>query len=174
MNTTGNRYVHGHTAGGKHTRTFRIWTNMLTRCQNPRASNYAYYGGRGIAVCERWLEFSAFLADMGECPDGQSIDRIDSNGNYEPANCRWATKQEQANNTRRSRILSIDGHSMTMAQASRAYGVSVGVIWARLKLGWSDAQSVGADAAPPRRFWNRHAGRYELCAERPEFAEATA
>ena len=93
----GGQVTHGQSGSPTH----RGWKAMLTRCYNPKAINYAYYGGRGITVCERWrASFADFLADMGERPDGKTLDRIDSDGHYEPGNCRWATPLEQTANRR--------------------------------------------------------------------------
>jgi len=92
--------VHGKTSGGN-SKIYRIWANMITRCSNPKASNYKYYGGRGIAVCEDWKLFANFFRDMGECPDGLTLDRIDVNGNYEKQNCRWADWATQCSNKRK-------------------------------------------------------------------------
>lgn len=91
--------------GMSYTATYRSWQSMIARCTYSCVAHWRHYGGRGIMVCERWREsFEDFLEDMGERPPGTSIDRIDVNGNYEPANCRWATCVEQGRNTRRSRV----------------------------------------------------------------------
>lgn len=97
----GRASVHGHARRGGKSLEYICWTNMKARCLYPKNNRYEYYGGRGIKVCERWLEsFENFLADMGPRPRGMSIDRINPDGNYEPGNCRWATSKEQNNNKR--------------------------------------------------------------------------
>lgn len=95
----GNQY--GKTHGMRGTPTHNSWRSMKHRCLNPKGRQYPDYGGRGITVCARWMKFENFLADMGERPGKEySLDRIDNDGNYEPSNCRWATRSEQQKNKR--------------------------------------------------------------------------
>ncbi len=95
-------FKHGHTSRTSRTPTYFSWQAMKMRCLNPRHKKFYLYGGRGISVCERWLEsFDNFLSDMGERPDGKTLDRYpNKDGNYEPGNCRWATQTEQLSNRR--------------------------------------------------------------------------
>lgn len=114
---------------------YHSWYNMKTRCTNPRAIFYARYGGRGITVCDRWQEFSNFLADMGTSPGrGYGIERIDNDGHYEPGNCRWATAKEQAANRCNSVFVILRGEKMIMAEAARRLGLAKSTIGQRVRL----------------------------------------
>ncbi len=134
--------THGHTKNGKNTRAYRIWTNMRSRCENEKFDSYPYYGGRGIKVCDRWRVFELFLYDMGAPGAGESIDRINPDKDYEPDNCRWATKVEQANNTRRNVRIHYKGITRTMTQWSRIAGIAVGTIHSRMKRGWDGVRAI--------------------------------
>lgn len=129
------------------TSTYRAWASMKTRCLNPKASHYEQYGGRGISICDRWMEFENFFSDMGERPDGKTLDRIDVNGNYEPSNCRWATDDEQMNNKQDSVYLEYQGRKLTVAQWAKETGFDRSAIDVRIKLGWSVEKIL---TIPPR------------------------
>jgi hypothetical protein len=120
--------VHGYACRGKKSRLYKVWTGMLARCQIKSASGYENYGGRGIGVCERWHEFENFLADMGEPASGMTIERNDNNGNYEPGNCRWATRKEQGKNKRNNRVIEHAGKSMTVTDWARHLGISLATL----------------------------------------------
>lgn len=111
---------------------------MKSRCLNPNTIGYARYGGRGITVCERWLSFENFLADMGEPPPGFTIDRYpDNDGNYEPANCRWATSKEQSRNKVSTKFVTFRDETMSLAEAIERFGRrGKATISARLRRGW--------------------------------------
>lgn len=116
--------------------THRSWASMKARCLNPNNDFFENYGGRGITVCERWMKFSNFMADMGERPDGTSIERIDNNKGYQSDNCKWATREEQQNNTTRNRYLEFNGNRLTLAQWARKTGIDTSTLQVRLKLNW--------------------------------------
>jgi len=116
---------------------------MKERCGNRRCAAWKYYGGRGIIVCEKWNnDFAAFFKDMGECLPGLTLDRIDSDGNYEPGNCRWATRKQQRLNRKDNHYVSVDGKTMTVSEWSEKTGIKDGTIRTRLKLGWNDKRAV--------------------------------
>lgn len=110
--------------GGTGTKTYSIWKGMRKRCSNKNEPAYLYYGGRGIEVCERWSLFANFLEDMGECPPKGSIERIDVNGNYEPSNCVWIPKADQALNRNYNKIVMLDGQPRLFSHAPAEVGVT--------------------------------------------------
>lgn len=135
---------HGHSQGGATSREYNSWTEMKGRCHNPRNRKFKNYGARGIVVCERWRsDFTAFLMDMGRCPDGLQLDRINNDGNYEPGNCRWATREQQARNKRLTIRVEHDGERLTIMEWSQRIGVSVWALRDRLgRRGWPVAKAL--------------------------------
>ena len=117
---------------------------MRQRCSNPMATGYESYGGRGIKVCARWQSFAHFYSDMGERPEGCSLDRIDRDGDYEPANCRWATAKTQNRNQRSNIRVAHNGVALTLMEWSERLGIGYGVLWDRLDSGWPVAKVLTA------------------------------
>lgn len=122
------------------TKEYRAWSGIKIRCYRPKSIGYKYWGGRGILVCDRWLHsYENFLADMGLAPsEKHTLDRINNDGNYEPGNCRWATRKEQIHNRRCSRKLSINGETKTLLQWALLYNVDYNKVWRRYMRGWTE------------------------------------
>lgn len=118
-------------------RTHRSWYAMWDRCTNPTHPAWDHYGGRGITVCERWVSFDNFLADMGLRPLGMSLDKIDNDRGYSPDNCRWATQREQNLNKTNGTRLTYNGETLSVTEWAERLGVRRHVIFSRLKIGWS-------------------------------------
>lgn len=115
---------HGGAMNGKLTKEYKSWRDAKERCFNSHKATFKHYGGRGISMCDKWHhDFGAFLADMGACPPGHSLDRINNDGNYEPGNCRWATQQQQTNNQRRNIRVTWQGQTHTLKEVAGLAGV---------------------------------------------------
>lgn len=130
------------THGKSSSKEYAVWASMHYRCTNPNCENYSRYGGRGISICERWQSFENFLEDMGPKPAGHSIDRIDNDGNYEPANCRWASDEQQRGNKGNSQHLTYNGKTMTIGQWAKQLGVKKGRLFYRLYSGWPTEEII--------------------------------
>lgn len=139
------------THGKTRTPEYRVWTSLRDRCSNPRSRSYARYGGRGIAVCERWASFEAFFADMGPRPSARhSIDRIDNDGPYAPANCRWALPKVQMRNRRACRFLSFRGESRPASEWAEMQGLNYNAVMLRLQKGWPVERALTVPIRPKR------------------------
>lgn len=132
-----NATTHGHASNGTTSKTYSCWYSIIQRCTNPNTTHYNCYGGRGISVCERWKKFENFLDDMGECPSGKQIDRINNDGNYEPGNCKWATRKEQCRNTRQNHLLTFNGETHCVTEWAEIKSISVGTLRSRVSRNWS-------------------------------------
>lgn len=117
------------------TKVYQAWSAMLRRCNNPKTAHFSRYGGRGIKVCERWQNsFVNFLEDMGQPPSAEhSIDRINGDGDYEPGNCRWATRKEQAQNNKRIKLIEYRGRTLGISDWATVLGVRRATLHNRLK-----------------------------------------
>lgn len=130
-------YKHGHRPRSGQSKTYTSWNMMMSRCYRPSSPSFKDYGARGIAVCDRWHDFANFLADMGDRPEGRTIDRIDFNLGYSKENCRWATRLEQNRHKRNVRRIAFGGHEMTLAEWAERLGVKRSTLAQRLyTYGW--------------------------------------
>ena len=138
--------------GMSDTRTYYVWKLMRQRCSKPTDKDFHNYGARGITVCDRWQDFRNFLADMGEKPEGYSIERVDNNKGYSPDNCKWIPMSQQARNRRMVRYLTIDGITHNLSDWCRHFGIKPCRAFQRLHWGWSEYDAVSKPLGPyPRR-----------------------
>lgn len=157
------------THGMSKSRTYRIYSSMKTRCDNPNAIQYADYGGRGIKVCDRWNEsFQHFLEDMGECPNGLSIDRVNNDKGYEPSNCQWATVFQQSRNKQHTIWTTFHGEKISIRELADKFSIYAPTLIHRIRnLGMNaeDAIVYRKHSKPGTKRWghlgNRHAPNHE-------------
>lgn len=164
---------HGASAYGEKTPEYQTWKRIRSRCYSPKCERYPNYGGRGIRMCQRWLEsFEAFLEDMGHRPpDKTSIERLNVDGHYEPGNCVWATDHTQARNRTDNVHLTYKGRTQVLLDWAVELDMCKGVIKRRLQKGWSveDALSILVEERPWRRTRERD-GRTPLGQKRKKAA----
>lgn len=148
-----NRVTHGHTRDRLTTPEYRSWRSMIIRCEDSENSSWPWYGARGIKVCSGWRDsFRKFLADLGPRPGGYSLERKDTDGDYEPSNCHWIPASNQGYNTRTSRRVSAFGRTFCLAEWAEIFGLSARVITDRInKLGWEPHRALTIPVRPLQR-----------------------
>lgn len=140
--------------GGHGTRLYNIWHGMKQRCYDKGCHSFPLYGGRGISVCDEWKHDFTSFRDWAIChgySEELSIDRIDTNGNYSPENCKWSTQEEQQNNKKNNLLLTLDGETHTAPEWGRMLGIPVHVIYNRIRYGW-DVENI---LKRPKRSYRR-------------------
>lgn len=137
------------THGGCRWPEYKVWRVMIQRCELKTSQSYPRYGGRGISVCEQWMHsFENFISDMGRrSSQNHSIERKDNNGNYEPSNCRWATRKEQNRNTRTNTFLTVGGEARCIAEWAEMRGLKKETVYARIALWWTPERAVNTPVA---------------------------
>lgn len=149
---------HGHTSNDAMSPEYRTWNGMWRRCTNPGEESYPRYGGRGIRVCARWRTFENFLSDMGQKPAPEyTIERANTDGDYEPGNCRWATMREQMRNMSRNHLVTIEGETRCLIDWCERIGISYATVKTRMRRGMTDTDALTTPLVPPqesaRRRW---------------------
>lgn len=137
-------FIHGFSRVGGKSHEYNAWLGIKKRCYNPNTENYSYYGGRGITVCERWLDsFENFLEDMGLSPGkGWSIERKGNSGNYEKSNCCWATHTQQMRNTRRNHLVTFNNKTLCLSEWDEETGIPHTTLRKRLRMGWTEEEAL--------------------------------
>lgn len=147
--------THGYTKNWNIPKEYKSWAEAKRRCLDDSRPAWKDYGGRGISMCEAWQNsFEEFFLHMGNCPKGKSLDRINNEGNYEPGNCRWATRSEQGNNTRRTRWIDFNGKTKTLSGWAEWLGVKIGVISYRLDIVGLSIEDAMSDIVSKHKLKN--------------------
>lgn len=136
----------------RHDPLFHVWRAMVARCTNPKHAKWKWYGARGIGVCERWLSFDNFKADMGERPEGMTLERVDNNLGYGPDNCCWANWHAQAQSRRShaTAMMEYQGERLSASEWARRTGIPQSTLCMRLKRGWSHERALTTPIGNPR------------------------
>ena len=140
--------THGHTAGGKLSPTYRSWTCMRERCTDPKHPSFPWYGAVGVTFDPAWDDFNVFLADMGERPEGMTLDRIDNDRGYSKTNCRWTSKAQQARNRRSVPLHSIGPFALCITEWCMVFGRNRETAFTRIEKGWSVVDAVSLPLQP--------------------------
>jgi hypothetical protein len=144
---------HGHATNGKLSPTYNSWSNMVSRCNNPKNPKYSYYGGVGITVCADWVKsFSNFLADMGERPPESTLDRVDGLVGYSKQNCRWATRSQQQLNRKCCKKITFNNETHHWKDWAKIVGIRETTLRRRLQIGWSAEKSLTTKQGK-RKVW---------------------
>ena len=139
--------THGAAQKGKRSRGYAVWASMLQRCTNIKNKNYPQYGGRGIKVCSSWESFQGFIACMGEPQKGESLERLDVNGDYSQENCVWVDLKVQNQNKRNNRLLTYAGRTQCMAAWAEEFGIPYSTLRSRLRYGWNIEKALNTVSA---------------------------
>lgn len=143
---------HGHARRSGLSRTYRSWRNMIQRCENQTVPEFQRYGSKGIAVCAQWHSFESFLADMGECPPGLTIERVENDDGYHPGNCCWAPYKVQNRNQSSNLVLTVHGFTGCLAELCERFNVPYRRMYMRLRRGWSAEDAfAGSELGPGDR-----------------------
>lgn len=152
-NVAGHFWRPHRTHGESRSAEYTSWHDMRNRCSDGKKHNFMHYGGRGIAICERWKKFENFLTDMGRKPSPKhTLERRDNNRNYEPSNCRWATRAEQSRNYRHSVYVTYKGVRGLLLELCEYFGLSYSVVSSRLRLGWSLEKAMATPTRSKKRL----------------------
>jgi hypothetical protein len=142
---------HGQSHRGQHTRAYRIWRSLFKRCYNSNSRYYYRYGGRGIEVDPRWFDFVNFYADMGDCPENKTLERVNNSRNYWKGNCVWATQKQQTRNTSANKKVYFQGQWKCITEWAEMYGKNANLIYQRIvRLGWTPERALTAPVRPIR------------------------